>query len=200
MSIIRALAAAAAAVVLVYASSPVSAGPCDDDNAACSPRAEQQSAPMKLDQFMQTWKPASVSKRVKRSRSAQRQRNVKQAAKPVAPKAAPVSEAAITAAEQPASPPREEAVAAPAPRQVNEVVTSGSSGQANEVVPAPEHVQVVAFDEVNEIDLAAPAPVETTGQAVSVGQTPADNSWIGKLLLAAAGTIVLAGATRLLLA
>ena len=29
---------------------------------------------------------------------------------------------------------------------------------------------------------------------------PADNSWVGKLLLAAAGTIALAGAARLLMA
>jgi hypothetical protein len=38
------------------------------------------------------------------------------------------------------------------------------------------------------------------GQSVSSEEAPADNSWIGKLLLAAAGTIALAGATRLLVA
>ena len=200
MSIIRAMAAAAAAVVLICASSPVLAAPCDDDHAACSPSAEQ-SAPMKLDQFMQTWKPATIVKRAKRSKSAKRHRDVTQAAaKPAALKAAPVTEAATTRVEQPASPPREEAVAAPSPSQVGEVVTSGSSTEANEMTQAAERVQVVAFDDVNEIDLAAPVPVETVGQAVSESQTPADNSWIGKLLLAAAGTMALAGATRLLLA
>jgi hypothetical protein len=35
---------------------------------------------------------------------------------------------------------------------------------------------------------------------VTSRQTPADNSWIGKLLLAVAGTIALAGTARFLLA
>jgi hypothetical protein len=71
----------------------------------------------------------------------------------------------------------------------------------NETEGFARQVQVVAFNEVNEVDLAAPAPPapdETVGQSVSAEQPAADTSWMGKLLLAVAGTIALAGATRFL--
>jgi hypothetical protein len=73
----------------------------------------------------------------------------------------------------------------------------------NELDQSAPRIQVVAFNDVNEIDLAAPpAPpaAETVSQAVSNNPEPADKSWIGKLLLAVAGTIALAGGARLLVA
>ncbi len=78
-----------------------------------------------------------------------------------------------------------------------------SSSDANETDGSASQVQVVAFNEVNEVDLAAPAPLapaETVGQSVSAQEPAADTSWMGKLLLAVAGTIALAGVTRFLVA
>ena len=79
--------------------------------------------------------------------------------------------------------------------------------EANEVDAAdstpPSNVQVVAFNEVNELDLAAPSPPvppASVGQSVFAEQPDEDNSWRAKLLLAIAGTIALAGATRFFVA
>ncbi len=88
------------------------------------------------------------------------------------------------------------------PMETDQVgITSSNEGDETDGVASP--VQVVAFNEVNEIDLAAPvapAPAETFGQSVSAEEPAADMSWMGKLLLAVAGTIALAGATRFLVA
>ena len=78
MKHIRIIAAAAAATVaLAFAfSSAASARSCEDGEAACTSSAPQatapQAAPMKLDNFMTTWKPVSVSKRAKKSKTARK--------------------------------------------------------------------------------------------------------------------------------
>ena len=86
----------------------------------------------------------------------------------------------------------------------NEVEVGVSfSNEANETDGMASQVEVVAFNEVNEVDLAAPvapAPAETFGQSVSAEQPAEDTSWIGEILLMVAGTIALAGATRFLIA
>jgi hypothetical protein len=195
--IIAAAAATAAALACMFAPA-ASARPCDDGNEAC---ISQQASPMKLDQFMRTWKPAAASR--------------KHAKKPSAAKAAPepaVRQAAEPATTQATTP--NEAVDAPdigvASNPEKTIETDGvavaSFDDLNEVDAAANKVQVVASNEINEIDLAAPpappAPsIETTGQSVaSADPLPVDNSWIGKLLLAIAGTIAAATATRLLIA
>jgi len=189
--LIRLIAAASATAVFAFLLSPASARSCNDGDAAC-PAVAEQANPMKLDQFMEPGKPAVSSSRVKKAKTV-RHRAVKRAA------AKPAAAAAETA------PPANQA----APRQVAsaentaEAVAVTSFNQPNELDAAADQVQIVAFNEINEIDLAAPpppVPAETFGQAVAAPQPAADNSWIGKLLLAAAGTIAIAGATRLLVA
>ncbi|MFL5094058.1 MAG: hypothetical protein ACJ8ES_02015, partial [Xanthobacteraceae bacterium] len=94
-------------------------------------------------------------------------------------------------------------VAAAEPATQTDGVAVASFSEANDLDAAADRVQIVAFNEINDIDLTAPpppAPVETAGQSASPEQAPASYSWIGKLLLAAAGTLALAGASRLLLA
>ena len=61
---LTASAAAAVAVVLALALSPATARPCDHGDAGCvvSPQADAigaQADPMKLDQFIKTWKPVA---------------------------------------------------------------------------------------------------------------------------------------------
>jgi hypothetical protein len=94
--------------------------------------------------------------------------------------------------------------AAPEDKAYTDGVAVTSQNEVNELDALADSVQVVAFNEVNEIDLAAPAaPLikETVGQAtVAPAPAPADNSWVGKLLLAVGGTIALAGAARFLIA
>lgn len=209
MAKIYVIAAAIAAVVLAFGAAPALAKPCDDDRATCS----QGSSPMLLDQFMKTWKPATVSKQKKyRTSRATRRAAVREAAKRNAParETQPVAETKAVAAPVP------ETIAAAAPEQKlaaaeSTVETDGvavtSFNEVNELDTQAARVQIVAFNEVNEIDLAAPpppapkpAPKETMGQSIAAMSEPGDNSWIGKLLLAAAGTLALAGATRLLVA
>ena len=185
-------AAAAAALALAFAANPASARSCDDGNQACVSVA-QQANPMKLDNFMKTWKPAGKSKRVKKSKLAPATAVKQQAPGPAVAETAVPDEPVSTVAEAPEKATETDGVA----------VTSFN--EVNEIDAAADHVQVVAFNDVNEIDLAAPPPLvpvpETTGQQMaSPEQTPADNSWIGKLLLAFAGTIAVAGTARLLIA
>jgi hypothetical protein len=210
MSLIRLIAAAATAMAVALALSPASARSCEDDNAACATNA--QSSPMKLDQFMNTWKPVTISKHPGKSRSARR-RAAREAVAESKSKAAAKHEQAEAKAEpavtEPAPPAATLSAAAIPPAQTAETdgVAVTSFNQPNELDAAadqhPPQVQVVAFNEINELDLAAPPPplpTETVGQSVAAEPTGADNSWIGKLLLAAAGTIALAGATRFLVA
>lgn len=186
--------AAAAAVVFAFVLSPAAeaARSCDNGEAGCVPSA-QQAAPMKLDDFMKTWKPASASKAAKKS---------KKGAKPAPPVEA-ADEPAVTETE---TAPASETVSEVAAGRQHAVETDGvavtSFDEVNEIDAAADQVEVVAFNEVNAIDLAAPLAdlPETTGQSVSTTPPPANNSWLGKLLLAVAGTIAVAGATRLLLA
>jgi len=201
---IRAIAAAAAAVVLAltFTPSPASARPCDDDTAICRDPA----APMRLDQFMKTWKSAATSSHGKKYRTLRTSR--RQAAQELAAKReTPAAETkpAKSAAIEPPPPAEQPAIKVASAEPVTETdgVAVASFSEANELDAAADRVQVVAFNEINDIDLAAPpppAPVETMGQSVSPEQPSTGYSWIGKLLLAAAGTLALAGATRVLLA
>jgi hypothetical protein len=202
---------AAATVALVFALSLQQAAARSDENApapSAPPQAAatQTAAPVQLDNFMKTWKPVA-SKRVKKSKSKTAAKpSPQQAATDPAPaEAAPAETVANpvvaptfafqTAASRP--PAETDGVAVTSFDEINQLDAAANDAAVNQV-------QVVAFNEVNEIDLAAPpalapAPVETTGQAVSSQDpAPADRSWIGKLLLAAAGTIAIAGATRFL--
>ena len=184
---IRLTAAAAAAVVLAFALSPAMARPCDDGDAGCVTSA--QPAPMKLDQFMKTWKPVAKSKRAKKTQSVRKPAVKEIASKPTVAETAPPPVPMQPLAAQPEQPMETNALAVTSSSDVSE--TDGFASQ----------VQGVAFNEVNEVDLAAPAPPaldETVGQSVSAEQPAADTSWMGKLLLAVAGTIALAGATRFL--
>ena len=208
MGLIRLIAAAAAAMAFALALSPASARSCEDDNAACATGA--QTSPMKLDQFMNTWKPVAVSKHTGKSKSARRHAHREAVAESKSKPAAKAEQAEAKA--QPAvtetAPPAAmlSAFATP-PKPTTETngVAVTSFNQPNELDAMADQarIQVVAFNEINELDLAAPPPplpAETTGQSVAAEPTGADNSWIGKLLLAAAGTIALAGATRFLVA
>ncbi|HET7681562.1 MAG TPA: hypothetical protein VFK79_15665 [Xanthobacteraceae bacterium] len=191
-------AAAAAAVVLAFAFSPATALPCNDGDAGCgATSAQAQAAPMELDNFMKTWKPAArSSKRAKRSKSVKRPAVQKPAVREIAAESA-VAESA------PPPAPVETLAASPEPSPETDAAGGTSFNEVNEIDAAGGKVQVVAFNEVNEIDLAAPAPpapAESVGQSVSAQQPAADDSWMGKLLLAVAGTIALAGATRFLVA
>jgi hypothetical protein len=223
-------ASSATALVLAFALSPASARSCNDDATACGSGAEQAS-PMKLDEFMSTWKPAGASKHTrKKSRTARVRRHgshhaaAESKSKASAPKAElaaakPEAAAKETAPSAAATAPPASAVettsalaaAKTAPTRVasaDETVVTGavpvkSFSQANEIDAAADQVQVVPFNEINELDLAAPPrplPAETFGQSAAAEQPAADTSWIGKLLVAAAGTIALAGAARLLVA
>lgn len=213
---IRLIAAAAAAVVLALSLQPALAQSSDDANPSRVTAAQPASAPMKLDNFMTTWKPVSVSRRAKKSRSKSARKSSQPAARQVAAKPAAADTASRQAAGAPAQNSEKtvetDGVAVTSFNDVNELDAAANTVAANQV-PA-DQVQVVAFNEVNEIDLAAPpAPAsatvappppsvyaETTGQAVASEQpAPSDNSWIGKLLLAAGGTIALAGAARFFL-
>ena len=186
--------AAAAAVVLAFALSPATARPCTDGDAGCVQSAQPN--PMKLDNFMKTWKPAAKSP-VAKSNKGKKSKSVK---KPAVKEIA--SQPAVA---EPAPPPAPMQALAAKPRQPAEADAVGvtPSNEVNETEEVANHIQVVAFNEVNEIDLAAPAPAasaETAGQSVSAPQPAEDSSWMGKLLLAVAGTIALAGATRFLVA
>ncbi|HEX2511955.1 MAG TPA: hypothetical protein VHK44_05100 [Xanthobacteraceae bacterium] len=181
-------AAAAAAVVLAFALSPANARPCNDGDAGCVTNAQPE--PMKLDQFMKTWKPVAKSKRAKQTKSVKQPPVKEIASKPAVAETAP----------PPPGPMQPLAAQPEQPMETNALVVTSSS-DVNETDGFARQVQVVAFNEVNEVDLAAPAPPapdETVGQSVSAEQPAADTSWMGKLLLAVAGTIALAGATRLL--
>jgi hypothetical protein len=220
MTHIRMIAAAATAIAVAFALSPAMARSCDGGNS--SARIEhgrcveeqaaapmEQAAPVKLDQFMNTWKPVAVSKyRGKRSKAAARRRATREAAAEAKSKAAAAKSEVAEAKPEPAvtetAPPAETAstlAASPENPAETDGVAVTSFTEANELDAAAGQIRVVAFNEVNDIDLAAPAPpvpAETVGQSAASEQAPADNSWIAKLLLAAAGTIAVAGATRFL--
>ena len=191
-----AAALAAALAVFAFTAPSAQSRPCDNGEAGCVSAAPQQAAPMKLDQFMKTWKPVSAAKATKKSRKAKKPRpDVEDAA---------ADEPAVTETEK-AAPAATASDVAAAPQKAVETdgVAVTSFSELNELDAAADQVQVVAFNEVNEIDLAAPEasfPAETTGQSVSAPAPESDKSWIGKLLLAVAGTIAVAGATRLLVA
>ena len=206
MRTIGIIAAAAGVIALCFAYSPATAASCADDNGSCN---AAQNAPMKLDQFMSTWKPVATKKSAKKSKVV-RTRS-KKTAEPRVVKAAPPAETSPAPVAQTAPAPTLAAGAlapgmlAGAPKdKLTDGVGLTSAEEVNEIDAVADTVQVVAFNVVNALDLAAPpAPPpaqETVGQAVTSHQTPADNSWIGKLLLAVAGTIALAGTARFLLA
>jgi hypothetical protein len=198
----KTITAAAAAVAVAFVLSPAVARSCDDGNPCAG---QQAAAPMKLDQFMSTWKPVAHSKHRKKSshvvhRKEHQPRAIEEA------KAAEPTPAEATPAPVPAPTPAPVDIAAAAPEQpvATPEVPVASFNEVNEIDAAVDPVKVVAANEVNDIDLAAPPappPAETVAQAVPADEpAPADHSWVGKLLLAAAGAIGLAGATRLLLA
>lgn len=201
------IAAAAGAIALCLAVSPATARSCAEDNGSCK---AAENAPMKLDQFMKTWKPVAGKKRVKKSKVVRKRG--KRPAEPQMVKTFP-PETKPAPAVQTAPAPTLAAgglapgmlAAAPEDKQHTDGVAVTAADEVNELDAQADSVQVVAFNEVNDLDLAAPpAPVpparETVGQAVTSQETPADNSWIGKLLLAVAGTIALAGTARFLIA
>jgi hypothetical protein len=209
MTYIRLIAAAATAIGVAFALSPASARSCNDGGDAACPTVAQEAAPMQLDNFMKTWKPVAVSKHKRKSKSARR-RAAKEAVAEAKSKPAAVKSEAAEAKPEPAvaetAPPAEAAntLAASSEKTVEtDGVAVTSFSQPNELDGAADPIQVAAFNEINELDLAAappPVPAETVGQSVASEETPADNSWIAKLLLAAAGTIAIAGATRFLVA
>jgi hypothetical protein len=210
---IRTLALVASAVALAFALSPAaSARSCDGGEAACpltvapatpappaATAAAQQENPVKLDKFMSTGKPVSTAKRTKKSRSVKRAATKQKAPPPAVAETAPAIAPVADFVTQP-----EQALAKSESSVETDGVAVTSFNEMNELDAAADQVQVVASSTPNEIDLATPAPpaaTETTGQSVSSDQTPAaDKSWIGKLLLAAAGTIALAGAARFMVA
>jgi hypothetical protein len=206
LMLIRLVAAASATAVFAFLLAPASARSCNDGNAAC-PEVVEQANPVKLDQFMNTAKPAATTKRAgKKSKTVRRQGSRQAAAESKGKPRATTAEVAKTeplaaeAAPQALEPARR--LVASADKNAEGVAVT-SFNQANELDAAADQVQIVASNEINEIDLAAPpapASAETFGQSVAAPQPAADNSWIGKLLLAAAGTIAIAGATRLLVA
>jgi hypothetical protein len=225
MTHIRMIAAAATAIAVAFALSPAMGRSCDGGNSStrvehtrCAEEqaasTEQAAAPVKLDQFMDTWKPVTVSKhRGKRSKAAARRRATREAAAESKSKAAAakseVAEAKpVPAVTEPAvtetAPPAETAstlAASPENPAETDGVAVTSFTEANELDAAAGQIRVAAFNEVNDIDLAAPpppVPAQTVGQSAASEEAPADNSWIAKLLLAAAGTIAVAGATRFL--
>jgi hypothetical protein len=199
--------AAAAAVVLAFALSPATARPCDDDDATCGESVSAQ-APIKLDNFMKTWKPVAKSKSsvAKSSAAKSSAKSSKRAKKSKFVRKPAVKEIASEPAVAETTPPpavMETLAANPEPPKETEAAGVTSFNEVNEIDAAASQVQVVAFNEVNEIDLRTPAPrapAESVGQSVSAQQPAADSSWMGKLLLAVAGTIALAGATRFLVA
>jgi len=208
---LTAAAAAAAALVLALALSPATARPCDHGDAGCVVSA--QTEPTKLDNFMKTWKPVAkpnpvaTSNKSKKSKSARKPAAKEVASKPTAAKEA-VSEPAVAETTPPPPPAPVKTLAANPGRSVEtDAIGIKSFNVVKDIDAAAStetsKVQVVGFNEVNEIDLSAPPPpipAESVGQSVSAKQPDADNSWMGKLLLAAAGTIALAGATRFLVA
>jgi hypothetical protein len=203
---LTASAAAAVAVVLALALSPATARPCDHGDAGCvvSPQADAigaQADPMKLDQFIKTWKPVAKRHPVATSGKSKKSKSTR---KPAAKEVAPEPAVAETA---PAPVPTETIAANPDQSVATDAVGITPFDEANEVDAAdstpPSNVQVVAFNEVNELDLAAPSPPvppASVGQSVFAEQPDEDNSWRAKLLLAIAGTIALAGATRFFVA
>jgi hypothetical protein len=214
-------ASSATALVLAFALSPALARSCNDDATTCGSGAEQAS-PMKLDEFMSTWKPAGVSKHTrKKSKTARVRKHGTHHAATESKSKASAAKAELAApkpepAAREAAPPAAETPPAVSPAEIastqvasaDETIVTGtvpvsSFSQANELDAAADRIQVVPFNEINELDLAAPPrpiPAETVGQSIADEQPAADNSWIGKLLVAAAGTIALAGAARLLVA
>ena len=214
-------ASSATALVLAFALSPALARSCNDDATTCGSGAEQAS-PMKLDAFMSTWKPAGASKTPrKKSKTARVRRHGSHHATAESKSKASATKAEVAAAKpEPAAketaPSAAETPPAVSPAKIaptrvasaDETIVTGtvpvsSFSQANELDAAADQVQVVPFNEINELDLAAPPrplPTETVGQSMAAEQPAADSSWIGKLLVAAAGTIALAGAARLLVA
>jgi hypothetical protein len=204
---IRLIAAAATAIGVAFALSPASARSCGDGDATC-PSVAQETAPMQLDNFMKTWKPVAVSKHKGKSRSARRraaQEAVAEAKSKAAAAKADVAEAKPEPTVMETAPPAEPAspLAADAGKTIEtDGVGVASFEQPNELDAAADRIPVVAFNDVNEIDLEAPppapVPAETVGQSIASEPMPADRSWIAKLLLAAAGSIAIAGATRFL--
>jgi hypothetical protein len=203
---IRLIAAAATAIGLAFALSPAAARSCGDGDAACA-SAAQTTAPMQLDNFMKTWKPVAVSKHKGKSRSARRRAAHEALAEAKSKAAAAKAEVAKAKAEPEVTetaPPAESAsplAADPGKTIETDRVGVASFEQPKELDAAVDRIPVVAFNDVNEIDMAAPpppAPAETVGQSIASEPIDADRSWIGKLLLAAAGSIAVAGATRFL--
>jgi len=200
----KTITAAAAAVALAFVLSPAVARSCEDGN-PCP--GQQATAPMKLDQFMSTWKPvASAKHRKKSSRVARhhKQREPRAVEQAKAAEPAPAEAAPAPAPTPVPAPVNTASAAVPEQPAATPEVPVTSFSEVNEIDAAVDPVKVVASNEVNDIDLAAPptpARAETVAQAVPADDpAPADNSWVGKLLLAAAGTIALAGAARLLMA
>lgn len=210
--IIRAIAVGAAMAVLAFAPAQSSARGCGDDKERTGCQTTAPASPVQLDQFMKTWKPASVSTSGKRTRSAwrsHRSRSHSQMASShkstseskIASEPKESTEAKIAAAEPtPAAEQTTPTTASPFPAFETDGVAVTSYSEANELDQAAPRIQVVAFNEINEIDLAAPLPAvtETVSQALASTPEPTDNSWIGKLLLAVAGILALAGGVRLL--
>ena len=199
MPSIRLTAAAGALVVLAFALSPATARPCSNDDAGCAESAQPN--PMKLDKFIETWKPVAKSKRAKKTKSVRKPAGKKIASEPAVAETAPGPAPMQTIAAKPEPSMETDEVGVTSSNEVEVGITS--SIEMDETDGVASQVPVVAFNEVNEVDLAgpvAPAPAETFGQSVSAEQPAADTSWIGKLLLAVGGTIALAGATRFLVA
>jgi hypothetical protein len=190
-------ACVAMAIALGLAGSPALAR-CADGEAGCAGAAVQK-APMQLDDFMKTWKPVASGKRARKSRHARR-------AAPAAAKPAAAVAAAPTAAEAVPLPPSPPAAAfaaeSPAPAETDGIAVVAFD-EKNEIDAALDDVQIVAAGEINQLDRALvpkPVPTETVGQPVAGEPPPSDAAWVGKLLLAVAGTIALVGAARFVIA
>src|SRR5262245_20301927 len=125
---VRIIAAAALAAVFAFAQGPASAASCEGGDAACTPKqTAQQDAPMKLDNFMKTWQPASTTRSAKRSKKTRRQ--AREVAKQSTPK--------------PATPTTEETTPAPAIAAASQTPTPAAAAtQPNET----DGVAVTSFN------------------------------------------------------
>ena len=158
MRTIGIIAAAAGVIALCFAVSPATAASCAEDNGSCN---SARNAPMKLDQFMDTWKPVAAAKKrakkskVVRTRSKKAEPRIVQAAPPADRMPAPAAQTAPAATLAAGALAPGMLAAAPEDKQTDGVGLT-SADEVNEIDALADTVQVVAFNEVNELDRAAP--------------------------------------------
>ena len=182
--------AGAAAVVLALALSPATARPCDHGDAGCVVSAQNE--PMKLDNFIKTWKPVAKPAPVATSRTSKKSKSArKPAAKEVAPEARRLRK-------QP-PPPRQ----APAPAPIETIASESRSVRGNTDAASGSHPSTKRMRLMRQPArqiatsrwwpstrsmrstgrrlLRARSPRESVGQSVSDEQPDEDKSWMGQI-------------------